>query len=138
MGFNDFESAEQRQRDKGHDHRSKVWARELQARLVRAARREPVSAPVTGSDSQWYKNVLKTPTVRVAAGGTEYSARATPVTDPAKVDTVVGCSEKCLSRDFAGVRTAFVPASRGGMYLPPTRGSRSPRPNGYAIRSGPV
>jgi hypothetical protein len=26
--------------------------------------------PVTGSDSQWYKNVLKTPTIRLAAGGT--------------------------------------------------------------------
>ncbi len=45
--------------------------------------------PVTGSDSQWYKNVLKTPTIRLAAGGTEYSARATPLTDAAKVDEVV-------------------------------------------------
>ena len=45
--------------------------------------------PVTGSDSQWYKNLLKTPTIRLAAGDTEYSARAVPVTDPAKVDEVV-------------------------------------------------
>jgi hypothetical protein len=45
--------------------------------------------PVTGSDSQWYKNVLKTPAIRLAAGGTEYSARATPITDPIKVDEVV-------------------------------------------------
>ena len=45
--------------------------------------------PVTGSDSQWYKNVLKTPTIRLAAGGTECSARATPLTDAAKVDEVV-------------------------------------------------
>jgi F420H(2)-dependent quinone reductase len=30
--------------------------------------------PVTGSDSQWYKNVLKTPTVRLAAAGTQYRA----------------------------------------------------------------
>ena len=45
--------------------------------------------PVTGSDSQWYKNVLKTPAIRLAAGGSEYSARAKPVTDPAKVDEVV-------------------------------------------------
>jgi deazaflavin-dependent oxidoreductase (nitroreductase family) len=36
--------------------------------------------PVTGSDSQWYKNVLKTPAVRLEAAGAEYSARATPVT----------------------------------------------------------
>jgi F420H(2)-dependent quinone reductase len=25
--------------------------------------------PVTGSDGEWYKNVLKTPTIRLAAGG---------------------------------------------------------------------
>jgi deazaflavin-dependent oxidoreductase (nitroreductase family) len=45
--------------------------------------------PVTGSDSQWYKNVLKTPTIRLAAGEAEQSARAVLVTDPAKVDEVV-------------------------------------------------
>jgi deazaflavin-dependent oxidoreductase (nitroreductase family) len=45
--------------------------------------------PVTGSDSQWYKNVLKTPTIRLDAGGTEYSATATPLTHAAKVDEVV-------------------------------------------------
>jgi hypothetical protein len=28
--------------------------------------------PVTGSDSQWYKNVLKTPTIGLAAAGSEY------------------------------------------------------------------
>jgi deazaflavin-dependent oxidoreductase (nitroreductase family) len=45
--------------------------------------------PVTGSDSQWYKNVLETPTVRLAAGGTDYSARAAPLTDAVKVGEVV-------------------------------------------------
>jgi deazaflavin-dependent oxidoreductase (nitroreductase family) len=45
--------------------------------------------PVTGSDSQWYKNVLKTPTIRLAVAGSEYRARATPLTDAAKVDEVV-------------------------------------------------
>lgn len=45
--------------------------------------------PVTGSDSQWYKNVLKTPAIRLAAGDTEYRARAIPVTGPAKVAEVV-------------------------------------------------
>ena len=45
--------------------------------------------PVTGLGSQWYKNVLKTPTIRLAAGGTEYSTRATPLTDATKVDEVV-------------------------------------------------
>jgi hypothetical protein len=45
--------------------------------------------PIHGSDSPWYKNVVKTPAIRLAAGGAEYSARAKPVTDPAKVDEVV-------------------------------------------------
>lgn len=44
--------------------------------------------PVGGSDSQWYKNLLKGPAIRLTAGAT-YSGRATPVTDPAKVDEVV-------------------------------------------------
>jgi deazaflavin-dependent oxidoreductase (nitroreductase family) len=56
--------------------------------------------PVTGSDSQWYKNVLKTPAIRLAAGESEYRARATPITDPAKVDEVVAqFREKYGSRD---------------------------------------
>jgi deazaflavin-dependent oxidoreductase (nitroreductase family) len=45
--------------------------------------------PVTGSDSQWYKNVLSHPTVRLAAGGAEYTAPATPITDPARAAEVV-------------------------------------------------
>jgi hypothetical protein len=45
--------------------------------------------PVTGSNSQWYKYVVKTPTIRLTAGGSQYTTRATPVTDSAKVDEVV-------------------------------------------------
>jgi hypothetical protein len=45
--------------------------------------------PVTGSDSNWYKNVLKTPAIRLTAGGTAYRARVTPITDPARVGDVV-------------------------------------------------
>src|SRR5258708_15049921 len=45
--------------------------------------------PVRGSDSDWYKNVLKAPTIRVTAGGAQLTARATPITDPAKVDEIV-------------------------------------------------
>jgi deazaflavin-dependent oxidoreductase (nitroreductase family) len=45
--------------------------------------------PVTGTDSQWYKNVLRHPTVRLAAGGAEYTAQATPITDPARAAEVV-------------------------------------------------
>jgi deazaflavin-dependent oxidoreductase (nitroreductase family) len=45
--------------------------------------------PVTGTDSQWYKNVLRHPMVRLAAGGAEYTAQATPITDPARAAEVV-------------------------------------------------
>jgi deazaflavin-dependent oxidoreductase (nitroreductase family) len=34
-----------------------------------------------GTDSQWYKNLLKTPAVHLAARGAQYSAIGTPVTD---------------------------------------------------------
>ena len=45
--------------------------------------------PVRGSDADWYRNVLKTPTIRLAAEGMEVSTRATPITDAARVDDVV-------------------------------------------------
>lgn len=45
--------------------------------------------PVTGSDSEWYKNVRKTPTIRVAANGQAVSTSATPITDAARVDGIV-------------------------------------------------
>ena len=46
--------------------------------------------PVNGSDSDWFKNVLKEPTIRLAAGGTQITARAKPITDPAAAGQVVG------------------------------------------------
>ena len=45
--------------------------------------------PVTGTDSNWYKNVLKEPGIRVAAGGAQLNARAIPVTDPARVTEIL-------------------------------------------------
>jgi deazaflavin-dependent oxidoreductase (nitroreductase family) len=45
--------------------------------------------PVRGSDADWYKNVLKTPTIRLAAGGAQLSANASPISDAAKVDQVL-------------------------------------------------
>ena len=45
--------------------------------------------PVNGTDSDWYKNVLKEPTIRLAAGGTQVTARARPGEDPAGVARVV-------------------------------------------------
>jgi deazaflavin-dependent oxidoreductase (nitroreductase family) len=45
--------------------------------------------PVQGSDTQWYKNVLKNPSIRVEAGGAEAQVRAVPIKDAAQVKSVV-------------------------------------------------
>src|ERR1700730_17268537 len=44
--------------------------------------------PVSGSDTQWYKNVLKNPSLRIDAGGDAAELRAVPVTDPKQVFSV--------------------------------------------------
>jgi deazaflavin-dependent oxidoreductase (nitroreductase family) len=45
--------------------------------------------PVKGSDTQWYKNVLKNLSIRVDADGTEAEFKAVPITDPKQVSSVV-------------------------------------------------
>ncbi len=45
--------------------------------------------PVKGSDSNWYKNIVTTPTMRLKAGGKERSADVRPVTDKAQVRDIV-------------------------------------------------
>ncbi|MGA8762261.1 MAG: nitroreductase/quinone reductase family protein [Candidatus Sulfotelmatobacter sp.] len=45
--------------------------------------------PVHGSDSQWYKNVLENPSLRIAARGVEAEFRATPVTGAKAVKSVI-------------------------------------------------
>jgi deazaflavin-dependent oxidoreductase (nitroreductase family) len=45
--------------------------------------------PVRGSDTQWYKNVLKNPTIRIDARGAEAELRIVPITDAKQVSSVV-------------------------------------------------
>ena len=45
--------------------------------------------PVKGSDSDWYKNILETPTMHLNAGGQEWSADVKPVTEKVKVRDIV-------------------------------------------------
>ena len=45
--------------------------------------------PVRGSGSDWYRNVLAAPTVRLRAGEAAYEAQAAPITDPERVRGVV-------------------------------------------------
>jgi len=45
--------------------------------------------PVQGSDTQWYKNVLKNPSIRIAARGGEAKLQAVPIIDATEVSSVV-------------------------------------------------
>jgi deazaflavin-dependent oxidoreductase (nitroreductase family) len=45
--------------------------------------------PVQGSDTQWYKNVLKDPSIRINARGVEAEFNAIPITDVTQVSSVV-------------------------------------------------
>jgi hypothetical protein len=45
--------------------------------------------PVQGSDTNWYKNLLADPTLKISANGAETTVRGTPVTDNSGVDDVV-------------------------------------------------
>lgn len=45
--------------------------------------------PVKGSDTQWYKNVLENPKIRIEAAGSETELKLNPVTDAKQVAAVV-------------------------------------------------
>jgi deazaflavin-dependent oxidoreductase (nitroreductase family) len=44
--------------------------------------------PVRGSDTQWYRNVLQTPVITIAAGGTTAGVKAQPITDPRRIGDI--------------------------------------------------
>jgi deazaflavin-dependent oxidoreductase (nitroreductase family) len=45
--------------------------------------------PVKGSDTDWYKNLRKTPTIRVSARGKTFTASARLLTDEAQIGKVL-------------------------------------------------
>jgi len=45
--------------------------------------------PVQGSDTQWYKNVLKNPSIRIDTRGVGGEFRAVPLTDTRAVKSVI-------------------------------------------------
>jgi deazaflavin-dependent oxidoreductase (nitroreductase family) len=45
--------------------------------------------PVTGSDTQWYQNILKTTGVHIRVGGAEAAFTVTPIKEKAQVASVV-------------------------------------------------
>src|SRR3954447_20207794 len=46
--------------------------------------------PVSGSHSNWYRNAVKPPEIRLAADGAELRTTAKPIEDPAGMADVVG------------------------------------------------
>ena len=63
--------------------------------------------PVHGSDTQWYKNVLSNPLIRIDARGASAEFDAVPITDATRVSSVVakfrakygaGDVKKCYSK----------------------------------------
>ena len=45
--------------------------------------------PVRGSDTLWYKNVLKNPSIRIGARGADAEFQASALTDPKQVLSVI-------------------------------------------------
>src|SRR5260370_14317087 len=45
--------------------------------------------PVQGSDTQWYKNVLQNPSIRIDARGAEAKLRSQPITEPNLLKSVI-------------------------------------------------
>jgi deazaflavin-dependent oxidoreductase (nitroreductase family) len=71
--------------------------------------------PITGSDSDWYKNVLKTPAIRLAAGEARLTGGATPVTDPAEVGAIL---EAFRARYGARDVAAYYPKQDAALEVP--------------------
>src|SRR5579872_4232837 len=55
--------------------------------------------PVKGSDTQWYKNVMKNPAMQIEAGGARNDVTVVPVTDAQQVSSVI---EKFRAKYGAG------------------------------------
>jgi hypothetical protein len=64
--------------------------------------------PVQGSDTQWYKNVLQNPSIRIDARSAEAESKATPITEPKAVKSVVEkFREKYGARDVKKYYSQF-------------------------------
>ena len=71
--------------------------------------------PVSGSASNWYRNLVKTPEVRLAAGGAEVRANANPIEDPAGVADVL---EKFRGKYGADQVEKFYPDQDAAVEVP--------------------
>ena len=60
--------------------------------------------PVRGSDTDWYKNVRKTPTIRLEARGKRFTTSARLLTDEAQIDKIL---EKFLEKYGRNVKAYY-------------------------------
>jgi hypothetical protein len=64
--------------------------------------------PEKGSDTQWYKNLLRNPSIRIEARGLEAEFRATPITNSSEVKSVLeNFREKYGARDVEKYYSKF-------------------------------
>ncbi len=79
--------------------------------------------PVYGSETQWYKNVLKNPSIRIDARGAEADLQAAPINDDKAVKSVVekfrekygaGDVKKYYSKFDAAIEVEFGKLESGG------------------------
>jgi hypothetical protein len=73
--------------------------------------------PVGGSDSNWYKNLVKTPAIGLAADGAEFRTNAKPIEDAAAVGDV---AERFGARYGADRVKAYYPKLDAAVEVPLT------------------
>jgi len=75
--------------DQTQRHGTEIREDDLHARVVVLEGEKLYLLPVRGSDSQWYRNVLKNPSIRIDARGVEAEFRATPISEAETVKSVI-------------------------------------------------
>lgn len=90
MANEEFKRALVRSREMGLTVTGRKSGREISVPVWFVTEGESVYLlPLTGSSTEWYKNVLKTPRVRLSVGGAQATANVVPITDESRVDEIV-------------------------------------------------
>jgi hypothetical protein len=68
-------------RTSGNESTRPIWFVEEDEKLL--------LLPINGTDTSWYQNIEKTPSIRLTANGADYEVTAKPTTDPNVVEHVI-------------------------------------------------
>jgi hypothetical protein len=71
--------------------------------------------PVQGSDTNWYKNLVVDPTLKISVNGVEIAAKGKPITDSNRVDDIV---RKFKSKYGEGQIKKYYPKLDVGVEVP--------------------